>query len=201
MRTPVEIWLKEHRQAYERADRLVEILSPDDILAQLTHPEQDRLRKEIADLLDGIAGLAEGHFRSEENLLVPIIRKYLEPDARETKEALGCLAREHVQMHMFAARILDLLVYLRSDDPLNASQAAELLRVSYGVQSLLRHHCSKEEREVFPLVGKLPMKAVEELMEKLGPSDDIPLDHLIKPLGKPGDGNGTFGDGAGGPEN
>ena len=70
MRTPVEIWLKEHRQAYERADRLVEILSPDDILAQLTHPEQDRLRKEIADLLDGIAGLAEGHFRSEENLSI-----------------------------------------------------------------------------------------------------------------------------------
>jgi iron-sulfur cluster repair protein YtfE (RIC family) len=191
MRSPVEIWLNEHRDLISRADELVEMLAPDDIQLKLIDPDEKALRANLADLLDKLTSDATGHFRKEEELLVPLINKHLDTSTPEMKEALGCLTREHAQMHMFVERIKELLPLLRSDDPFDSHNAAELLRVAYGVQSILRHHTSKEEREVYPLVKKLPMKAVHEIITSLDPSDDIPLDHLIRPIG-PRDGNGQL---------
>ncbi|HHE46763.1 MAG TPA: hemerythrin domain-containing protein [Bacteroidetes bacterium] len=190
MRSPIEIWLKEHREMISYADQLVETLAPDDIQLKLVDPDQSALRLKIADTLDKFPAYSSGHFKLEEDLLVPLIAEHLDTSSPEIKEALGCLTREHGQMHIFVERIGELTLLLQSDEPLDDHNAAELLRVSYGLQSILRHHTSKEEREVYPLVKKLPMKAVMKLMESLDPVDDISLDHLIKPLGiKPGNGN------------
>ncbi len=198
MRSPLEVWLKEHREMIGHADELVELLAPDDIQSKLVNPDESKIRTRIADLMQKFSDYASGHFKLEEELLVPLIREHLDINLPAVKEAIGCLTREHGQMHMFVERIEELIPLLRSEDPPDPHHAAELLRVAYGVQSILRHHTSKEEREVYPLVKDLPMKAVLKLMErlmeklrdKLNPVDDISLDHLIKPLGpKPEDGN------------
>jgi hemerythrin-like domain-containing protein len=190
MRSPLEVWLKEHREMIGHADELVVLLAPDDIQSVLVNPDESAIRIQIADLLQKFSDYASGHFKLEEELLVPLIREHLDINSPSTKEALGCLTREHGQMHMFVERIEELIPLLRADDPLDNHNAAELLRVAYGVQSILRHHTSKEEREVYSLVKDLPMKALLKIMEKLDPVDDISLDHLIKPLGpKPENGN------------
>ncbi len=201
MRTPVEVWLKEHKKAYVLADELVELLAPDDIQARLVHPEESKLRATLAEHLNAIVEFTGSHFRGEEKILVPVIQKYLNTDDPKIREAMGCLSREHAQMHMFMERITQILPSLESGEPLNDAQTAEILRVSYSVQSIIRHHCTKEEREIYPLIGRLPMEAVVELMNALDPSDDINLDHLVKPLGEGGSPDLTGSDPGEGPEN
>jgi len=196
----VEVWLREHREAFAHADSLVELLAPDDIQDRLLQPNQVELRARIAGHLKAFVDLAQGHFRAEESLLVPAIQEHIGLDDRAVREAVGCLSREHGQMHMFAERILDLLSVLESSDPPPPTVAGELLRVSYGVQSLLRHHCTKEEKEIYSLVGRLPQKVVTELLRTVGEPEDIRLDHLIRPLGSD-DAGYPVGEDVEGPEN
>lgn len=182
MRTPVEIWIIEHRKVIEHADRLVDLLAPDDIQSQIANPDNKILRTEIADHLDAFIEISEKHYRDEENLLIPAIIKHIGSENLEIKHALGCFAREHGQMHEFVVRIRELLPALRSEDKIESSITAEILRTSYASQSLIRNHSAMEEKEVYPLVGKLPMKVVAEIFEKIGGGQDMNLEHLIRPL-------------------
>jgi len=183
MRSPIEIWIREHREMIRHTDELVELLAPSDIQARLTDPSENALRITIARHLNAFVDFADGHFRKEEEYLVPLISKHLDTGTPEMKEALGCMQREHAQMHLFADRIQTLLPALESGDKVTDGQAAELLRISYGIQSIIRNHTSKEEQQVFPLVQKLPLKAATELFNALEESTDMNLDHLVKPLG------------------
>ena len=204
MRSPVEIWIKEHRIAIDHADRLAEMLAPPDIQSRLMDPAETRLRRTLAGHLDAVIEMANNHFRHEEKLLVPAIVEHLgasDSSDPSVSEALGCLAREHSQMHRLTRRLTDLLPSLKSDEATNAETAMEILTLAFGVQSVVRHHCTKEEREIFPLVGKLPPSAVAKIMEGIGPRPDIPMDHLIKPLGGDEPGNPVLGEDGEGPDN
>jgi len=183
MRSPLELWLQEHRDIIEHADRLAELLAPSDIQARLVAPDQEELRLKIAGHFEAFLKMARGHFRCEEEQLVPAIRRHLDPEEPAIRNALGCLEREHTQMHRFTERAMKLLPALRGEKPPKPTEAAEILRVGFGIQSILRHHCTKEEQDVYPLINELPLKVVEALFESAGPSEDIPLNHLVKPLG------------------
>jgi hemerythrin-like domain-containing protein len=193
--------MKEHRDAIRHADELVELLAPPDIQEKISNPDQKKLREEIASHLDAFVEMAEGHFRTEEKLLLPAIRENFDLNDPAIREAVGCMSREHDQMHMFVERINELTPALRSDEPLDPHRAAELLRISYSVQSILRHHCTKEERDIYRLVEKLPMKEVSKIFDAIEHPPDISLDHLTKPLGT-NESEGYKGEGhAEGPEN
>lgn len=193
--------MKEHEEVIGHADALVELLAPPDVQEKLTRPDQKKLRGEIAGHLDAFVEMAEGHFRAEEEFLLPALVNHFGRDNPAVKEALGCMAREHDQMHMFVERISRIIPVLKSGEPLDPPGAAELMRVSYGVQSVLRHHCAKEERDVYRLIEKLPMKEASKIFDAIEKKPDINLDHLTKPLGKDEFG-GYRGDGeAEGPEN
>ena len=180
MRSPVEIWIREHKKAFEAVDTLVELLSPDNIQTELINPSNSALRSKLKSILNEIVEFDENHFKIEEELLIPALRDNF---GSGIKDALSCMVREHEQMHAFVERIRVVLTELGSDMPLNAHTAAEIMRISYGAQSIIRHHCSKEERDIYPLVAKLPAKVVFDIMNKLGIEDSLNIDHLIKPLG------------------
>jgi len=200
MRSPVETWIKEHKHAYELVDSLVDLLAPDDIQARLLHPEETKLRSDLAAKLGELIKFADEHFRAEEEILLPALKENLNLNEPKIKDALGCLAREHEQMHAFTDRMREILPSLVAPEPPDPHSTAELLRISYSMQSIIRHHCTKEEREVYPLIEKLPVKVVFEIMNKVGGEDSMNLDHLIKPLG-PKPENADDLKGMDGPEN
>lgn len=183
MRTPLEKWFQDHRDAIERADTLVEFLAPDDITDQLILPDNVPLRKVLADHLKAIVEIEQDHFRAEEELLVPAIESGVDMNNPKVSDAIGCLKREHTQMHLLAERASKMIPVLMSDEPPATGDIAEILRISYGMQSLIRHHCTKEEREVYPLINQLSARVVDEIFRSIDPVPDIPLDHLIKPIG------------------
>jgi hypothetical protein len=182
MRSPVEVWIKEHREAVEHADRIAELLAPCGILTTLLAPEGESFRLRLAEHLEQLALFSSGHFRREEQLLVPSIAKHLDTSNPSLSGPLGCLAREHHQMHRFVESLVELLPALRSAT-LNESTASDLLGIAFGIQSLVRYHCSKEERDIYPLVDMLPQSETAMIMGQLN-ADDLPIKHLIKPLGK-----------------
>ena len=182
MRTPIEIWLVDHKNIIEHADRLVELLAPDDIQAKITEPSGRKIRDAIISHLEAFVEITDTHYRDEETLLLPAIIKHLDRNRPKIKNALGCLAREHDQMHKYADRIKILLPMLRSDDKLEKNIAAEILRISYAAQTLIRNHSAMEEKEVYPLIGELPMKVVSSIFESIDSGRDMNIDHLIKPL-------------------
>jgi hemerythrin-like domain-containing protein len=201
MRTPLETWVQDHRNAISQADRLVELLSPNDIQERIAGTGKIELRIRVADYLEAFVHLEEGHFRYEENYLVPAIKKHFGDRVQSIIEALGCMIREHVEMHKFAERIRIFLPQLKSDVKLESAIAGDILRVAYGVQSLLRHHFAMEEREIYPLVGKLPMQLVEEILDAIPSADRLHIDHLIKPLGNNVEDVRYKGENGEGPEN
>jgi hemerythrin-like domain-containing protein len=180
----LEIWIKQHRLAIEHADRLAELLSPADVQARLIDQAQKEFRDKVMGHLEALVEMANGHFRQEEKLLVPAIMKYLDANDPKVSRALGCLAREHAQVHKSAERIGELLPKMKSDEPLLPAEAAELLRLAFGIQSLVRYHSLNEEREVYPLVGRLPVQVIDAIMTEIGDSPDLPIDHLVRPLGE-----------------
>lgn len=182
MRTPVEIWLIDHKKVIEHADRLVVLLAPDDIQAQIADPSDRETRDAIISHLEAFVEITDTHYRDEETLLMPAIVKYLDRNKPEIRHALGCFAREHDQMYEYAERIKNLLPALRSDDNLEKNIVADILRTCYASQTLIRNHSAMEEKEVYPLVGKLPMKVVVSIFESIGGGQDMNIDHLIKPL-------------------
>jgi hemerythrin-like domain-containing protein len=182
MRTPLEIWLNDHKKVIEQADRLVELLAPDDIQAQIADPGNKELRDGLIACLQAFVDITEKHYRDEETHLLPAIVKYLDRNRPEIKQALGCFAREHDQMFEYSERIKILLPLLQSDEKISNSDAAEILRTSYASQTLIRNHSAMEEKEIYPLVTKLPMKVVAEIFEAIEADFDMNIDHLIKPL-------------------
>ncbi|MCX6647385.1 MAG: hemerythrin domain-containing protein [bacterium] len=113
MRTPLEIWLIDHRKVIEHADRLVELLAPDDIQAQIADPAKKDLRDGLVACLQAFVDITETHYRDEETHLLPAIVKYLDRNRPEIKQALGCFAREHDQMYEYSERIKILLPLLQ----------------------------------------------------------------------------------------
>ena len=182
MRTPLEIWLKDHRRLIDHADRLVELLAPDDIQIRIADPANGELRSGIAEHLEAFAEITDTHYRDEEVHLLPAIVKHLDRDNPVIRHALGCFAREHDQMYEYSERIRNLLPMLRSEDKIGKSDVGEILRTAYASQTLIRNHSAMEEKEVYPLVGKLPMKVVAEIFEAVNVGSDMNLEHLVKPL-------------------
>ena len=177
-------WIKEHRLAIEHADRLAELLAPSDVQAKLIDPGQKEFRAKVVEHLEALVEMADGHFREEEQLLVPAISEHLDVRDPKVSKALGCLAREHVQVHKSSERIAELLPKMKSEEPLTATEAAEILRLAFGMQSLVRYHCLNEEREIYPLVGRLPGRVVDEILAEIGDEeDDLPIEHLIERKG------------------
>jgi len=199
MRSPIEIWTRQHREIFSFADQLVELLAPDDIQSLLQAPEETELRKNIIKVLKEFTALIESHFREEEEILLPVLRDNLDPSTPNLEKWVGCLSREHAQMHMFTERVDGILSGIDEKEPFEAQTTSEILRAAYSIQSLVRHHCSKEEREVYSLVGNLPPKAVDKIMHSISQPSDMQLEHLVKPLGN--DKFRIMGPDAEGPEN
>lgn len=182
LRSPVEIWIKEHRTVLKYADKIAELLAPQDIQGKLTDPDNASLRRALHENLAFVVEFSRTHFISEESFLIPAIVQNLAKNDESINEKLGCFAREHAQMHKFASAITELLPVLLSDNPLSFDQSFEILKLAFGIQSIVRLHCANEEREIYPLIEKLPPRIVCEIIDKLYPSDDLPIEHLVKPI-------------------
>jgi hemerythrin-like domain-containing protein len=183
MRSPVEKLIADHRAILLIADKLVDLLAPSDIATRLLAPEEKKLRLTIAENLEAIIDFDNTHFRIEEELIIPSLGKYVELTQVGIADAVGCMIREHTQMHMLSERAMKLAPLLHDENPPDISEVGEILRTAYAMQSVLRHHCLKEEREVYPLLDRLTPRELDKLTEKLGMTEDIPLDHLIRPMG------------------
>ncbi|MFH1676558.1 MAG: hemerythrin domain-containing protein [bacterium] len=184
MRNPIEKWLKEHREMLTHADRMVELLAPDDIQTRLSKPDEMKLRHEIADCVEKIGVIIDPHIEAERMILFPMISDHFGRISGTCVDTLSCLGREHEQLGLFFDRAKSLLPSLKNPEPLEKSVSAELLRVCYGIHTVLTYHCPKEETEVYSLVGKLPLKSISKLAQEIGLDEDIEIDHLIKPLGE-----------------
>jgi hemerythrin-like domain-containing protein len=201
MRSPAEIWIREHREAFEHADRLAELLAPSDIHARMVDPSQNGLRAVLVNHLEQLIEFSESHFRLEERLLIPAITQYLDNAAPEIREALGCFAREHAQMHRFANELNKLLPSLHSDTPPDRASILEILNHAFAVQSLIRYHCTNEERNFYPLIDKLPQSVCANILGELDVKGDIAMEHLIKPMDAKSGVNIFRGEDSEGPEN
>ena len=182
MRSPVEKWLKEHREMLSHADRMIVFLAPDDIQTRLSNPYEIKLRRDIADCQEKIGCIIDAHIEAERAILFPAIREHFGKISGGCEDTLSCLDREHEQIILFFDRAKNLLPLLKNPEPLEKSVSAELLRVCYGIHTVLTYHCPKEETEIYSLVGKLPLKAISKIAQEIGFDEDIPIDHLIKPL-------------------
>ncbi|HDS29765.1 MAG TPA: hypothetical protein ENN67_01850 [Firmicutes bacterium] len=183
MRSPIEKLIRDHRAIFKSVDDLIELLAPDDIQARMLEQSEHKLRNTLAEYLETIIAFDKNHFRVEEEMLIPALGKYVEMSRADIAEAVGCMSREHAQMHKLTGRAESLLPKLRDENPPDTAEIGEILRVAYGMQSIIRHHCSKEERDIFPLLAKLAPGILDEIASRMEMGEDIRINHLLKPMG------------------
>jgi hemerythrin-like domain-containing protein len=115
--------------------------------------EEHRRAVEVA--LEYFRTAAPRHTADEEESLFPLLRASGEPDAREAMRIVQTLEEEHSAANVAHAEVESLYQQWIRVGQLPAPETRKLSQTLHELREVYRRHIEVEDREIFPLAGKL----------------------------------------------
>jgi hemerythrin-like domain-containing protein len=118
-------------------------------------PLNDEERSAVEAALDYFKTAARRHTADEEESLFPLLRDSGDPAAQTAFSTMQLLEQEHAAANVAHAEVDSWYRRWMELGPLAAPQTRKLSRTLEQLRAMYRRHIEVEDREIFPLAGKL----------------------------------------------
>jgi hemerythrin-like domain-containing protein len=118
-------------------------------------PLNDEQRRAVDAALEYFRSAAPRHTADEEESLFPLLRASNEPAAQAALRAVEALEHDHQAASAGHAEVETLYRRWIERGRLDVDQAGRLARVLADLRNLYRRHIEVEDREIFPLAGRV----------------------------------------------